>query len=228
MDIIFFAALAAFIFYKLNKELGKVDEDEKRQIQEKLLKKREEFAKIQEQLRTQVEEKIIGASSTVLKNKAEEKIFENLEESSKQAFEAILKSCKISAEFFLNGAKSAFEMTIKAFAKADLETLKILLSEKIYQGFEAAIKQRNSEEKTLTTNIISIEKSEIISAQMQENNAIVAVKFVSKQINYISNKAGEVVEGRKEEISEITDIWTFKKDVTSPNPNWAVISTESK
>jgi len=227
MDIIFFAALAAFIFYKLSKELGKVDEDERKKIQEKLIKTREEIQKVQEHILAKAQEKIVGASSTSSQNKSEEKILENLDEATKQSLVAILTSCKISAEFFLTGAKSAFEMVVKAFSLADLKMLKILLSEKIYQGFEGAINQRKTEEKTLTTNLISIEKSEIISAKMLENNAIIVVKFVSKQINYISNKSGEIIEGKKEEILELNDFWTFQKDITSSNPNWLVVSTSN-
>jgi predicted lipid-binding transport protein (Tim44 family) len=230
MDIIFFAAIAFYIFFKLNKQLGKIDEEEKSQIQIKIAQKRDELASIQQQIladQKQQKEKIVGAKSTTdeVKNSAEEKILATLNEATKENLIPILQRCKISAEFFLNGAKSAFEMVIKAFSGADLTTLKFLLSEKIYQGFEAAVNQRKSAEQTLITNLISIEKAEIISAMTFENFASIAVKFSSKQINYITNKDGQIIEGKKDEISEITDVWTFKKDLTSSNPNWAISST---
>ena len=116
-------------------------------------------------------------------------------------------------------------MILKAFATNDLQTLKFLLSEKIYQGFAAAISQRQAQEKILTTNLISIEKTEIISALINDNYASIAVKFISQQINYISDKNGQIIEGRKDEIVQLTDSWTFRKDITSPNPNWVVHST---
>ena len=53
------------------------------------------------------------------------------------------------------------------------------------------------------------------------------VKIISKQINYISDKEQKIIEGKKDEISEIIDVWTFKKDVKSPNPNWLVSATSS-
>jgi predicted lipid-binding transport protein (Tim44 family) len=60
-----------------------------------------------------------------------------------------------------------------------------------------------------------------------ENNASIVIKFVSKQINYICDKEEKIIEGKKDEINEITDIWTFKKDLTSPNPNWIINSTSA-
>lgn len=225
MDIIFFAAIAFFVFLKLNKSLGKIDDEEKKQIEEKIARKRAEILAIRNQI-SQQPEALINQSPEA-NSRADEQIISSLSNPTKQNFLNILVQCKISAEFFANGAKSAFEMIIKAFSEADFETLKFLLSEKIFAGFENAIKQRQSTGQTLTTNIISIEKTEIISANIFENNASIAVKFITKQINYVTDKNSQIIEGAKDQINEITDIWTFKKDINSPSPNWIVCSTSN-
>jgi predicted lipid-binding transport protein (Tim44 family) len=228
MDIIFLVALAAFIFYKLNSELGKSDEDEK----DRIIKKREDIDKKAHQLISQLaqqQEKIVGSKTTAdqaTEKDQEDKILTTLNESTKQAFKEILQRSNITADFFVNGARFAFEMVLKAFASGDSPTLKLLLSQRIFDGFSAAIEQRKTEEKTLVTNLISLEKSEIISAQVLENRGLVSVRFTSKQINYIFNKSGEVLEGTKDQIAELTDIWTFEKDLNSSNPNWLVVSTQ--
>ncbi|MBU6140962.1 MAG: 39S ribosomal protein L45 [Proteobacteria bacterium] len=221
MDIIFFAALAFFIFFKLSKQLGKIDEEEKKNIEEKLIQMRS----IQEQVSAQMKqkEKIIGASST--QNKSEEKILSEIDPAIKESLLPILQRCNISADFFVSGAKSAFEMVLKAFAGRDLEVLKFLLAENIFVGFEAAINQHKAEGTVVTTNLISIDEAQILSATMLENNALITVKFVSKQINYITKGEGNIIVGRKDEISEITDVWTFKRDINSTNPNWIVSAT---
>jgi predicted lipid-binding transport protein (Tim44 family) len=223
VDIIFFAAIAFFIFYKLNKEFGKVGENEKKDIIEKL-KKRKEACETQAQMFKQKELPVVGAKESE-NNDAE--FFKSLDEASKQNFIKILQSSNITAEFFVNGAKSAFEMIIKAFTSADLDTLKFLLSEKIFQGFEASINQRKSAEKNLVTNLISIEKADVISVMISGNLAMVILKIVSKQINYITDKDNQIIEGRKDEIAEVTDVWTFKRDLTSQSPNWTVSATNS-
>ncbi len=224
MDIIFFAAIAFFIFYKLNKQLGKVDEEEKKNIELKVVSAREKILEAQQFIKQQQHKSSIVIEAD---NQVSEKILNSLDAATKESFGNILNRTNISAEFFVNGVKSAFEMILKAFASADLETLKFLLSDKIFKGFEGAIIQRKSAEKTLITNLISIEKSEIISALIFENNASVVMKIVSKQINYIIDSKGQTVEGKKDEINEITDIWTFKKDINSANPNWVVSATGS-
>ncbi len=229
MDIIILFALTCFIFYKLQKQFGRIDEDEKNKIQEKLRKQREEIINLQNKILNNSGPQNQGMTiiNPTEKKILDEALFANLSENDKQTFINILNRCNIGAEFFVNGAKSAFEMIVKAFAAADFQTLKFLLSEKIYQGFESSIKQRQEQEKLLTTNLIAIEKVDVISAMMNENFASIVVRFVSKQINYVANKDGHIIEGRKDEISTMTDVWTFKKDITSNNPNWVVVATSS-
>lgn len=223
MDIIFFAAISIFIFLKLRAELGKISDEEKTKIVDKAKTNREKIAAIQNQ--------IINATSKVIeetieqRNQADTKALGNISDSLKQTLNQIFQRCNIDSTFFIEGVKSCFEMTIKAFAQKDLETLKFLLSEKIYSGFEAAISQREVEEKTLNSNLISFEKLEVIDVKIVDNKALVTIKIISKQINYFTDKNEQIIEGRKDEINEMTDIWTFKKDLNSTNPNWIVSLT---
>lgn len=225
MELILLALVTFFIFYRLSKHLGRVDEDEKKQIEQKVLM----MKMVQEKMREVIKEQeiIVGSAST--SNKKSQELLTlasaSLDEKGKENLQQILQTSKIDLEFFLNGAKSAFEMVLKAFSTGDLETLKMLLSEKLYTGFESAVNQKKQQELTLTTNLITIEKVEIISAIIFENEASISAKFTTKQINYISNKEGMVIEGSKSEIAQINDIWTFKKDLTSPNPNWVIAAT---
>ncbi len=223
MDIIFFAAIALYVFWKLREQFGKVDEEEKKQIQEKVSRKKEIISAVQSQVMA-VKKKMDEQSTA--QNQANDKIISTIEASSQENFRKILTACNISAEFFLNGAKSTFEMVIKAFAGADLQGLRLLLSDKVYAGFEQAIIQRKAEEKTLVSNLISINAAEIVSVLLVDNTASVVVKFVSNQINYIVDKAGQMIEGGKDEIRELTDVWTFKKDIAATNKNWVISSTQ--
>lgn len=224
MDIIFFAAVSIFIFFKLRAELGKISDEEKTKITEKIKADREKIIAIQKQISGVVEKAI--EQSIEQQNQSNEKVLGNLSEPLRQTLLQIFQRCNITAEFFINGTKSCFEMIIKAFADKDLTTLKFLLSEKIYAGFESAISKRNAEEKNLCSNLIAIEKAEILEAIIVNNQALITVKITSRQINYFTNKTGEIIEGKKDEIQEMYDIWTFKKDLDSINPNWIVSTTK--
>ncbi len=227
MDIIILAIITAVIFYRLNKSLGTIDEDEKREIHKKLLERKKQIEEILERAQKSANnpatqnEKIIGSKST------SQKEFDEINSATQENLKNIFNSCNITYEFFINGAKMAFEMVINAFSKNDFDTLKILLSEKIYQGFEVAINQRQSQNHTLITNLISINKTEIISAILLEKQASITVKIISSQINYITDKNQNIINGKKDEIHETIDIWTFKKDITSTDPNWKIYSTSS-
>jgi predicted lipid-binding transport protein (Tim44 family) len=226
MDILFFAALAFYIFLRLNKNLGKIDEEEKKMIEERIAKKQQAIVEIAQKITENHKEQTMKIVEPIIKKVEEEKkIIDALEPEVAKGLVEILAKCQITADFFLNAVKSSFEMIIKAFASGDLAILEMLLSKKIFQGFEAAISNRKEHNRTLITNLIAIDKAEIISAKIIENNASVVVKIVSKQINYITDVDGKIIEGRKDDIMEITDVWTFQKDLTNPNPNWVVVVT---
>lgn len=229
MDIVFFAAVALLIFLKLHKHLGQIDEEEKKNIEQKLEKDRAEILAMQQKIVEGM--KVVNPlnqkdkTATAQIESAKNTGVIAINDAVKKDFFDVISACKISAEFFLDGAKMAFEMVVKAFADADLDTLKNLLSEKIYQNFSTAINDRKSQSQTLVTNIISIENAEIISVLRSGNKASIAMKISSKQINYITDAAGEIIKGSKTQIAEINDIWTFEKDVTSSNPIWFVVAT---
>ena len=224
VDILFFAAIAFYIFIKLNKQLGNVDENEKKKLQDKILLKRKEISKVKKEITKKIQDTV-----AVVEDKAadEAKFIATLDSKIQAPLKKILVKNNISLEFFLDGAKSAFEMVLKAFSASDLKTLKFLLSDKLYKGFESSIKSRQGENQTLVTNVISIDSAEVTSAKLTANNSVISIKFTSQQINYISDESGKVVDGKKEEISEVIDVWTFKKDVKSTNPNWTIISTNN-
>lgn len=222
MDIIFFAAIALFIFIKLREQLGKISEAEKGKIAEKIKTRQERILRLQNKISEQINNSSPNDFSQSVK---ENPALKNTNSKTKKALESILKRTNTSFEFFIEGAKSAFEMVLKAFAEKDKETLQFLLTEKIYSGFEKSIEDRKSENKKLNTNLISIEKTEVMSASIQEDIAFVTVKLNSKQINYFTNEEGEIVEGKKENIQDLSDIWTFKKDLNDKNPNWKISAT---
>ena len=62
---------------------------------------------------------------------------------------------------------------------------------------------------------------------MKKNTAYVTVKFVSELITVTRDAEGEVVEGDPKKVREVTDIWTFARDISSKNPNWKLVATES-
>ena len=130
-------------------------------------------------------------------------------------------------EGFVSGARAAFEMVVDSFANGDTDMLRSLLSDDVYENFAAAIHDRVSKNQTHLTTMVGFDVTEIIEAEMEGRNALVTVKYISDQVNVTQNSEGEVVDGDPTAVTRITDIWTFARDVSSSNPNWALIATRS-
>ena len=68
---------------------------------------------------------------------------------------------------FIAGARAAYEMIVLAYAEGDRRTLKNLLSRDVYDGFEAAIKERESKGETVESRFVAIDKSDITGAELR-------------------------------------------------------------
>jgi len=128
---------------------------------------------------------------------------------------------------FVEGAKMAYEMIVTSFAEGDRKALKNLLSREVYDGFVGAIADRESRGESVTSNFVAIDKADITEAALRGKSAHVTVRFVSQLVTATRNKDGNVIQGDPNAVTEVTDIWTFARDVGSRDPNWKLVATES-
>jgi predicted lipid-binding transport protein (Tim44 family) len=131
------------------------------------------------------------------------------------------------AEHFMAGSKQAYEMLVTAFAEGNRKILKDLLSRDVYDGFAAAIADRESRHEQIDQSFVGINRANITEAEMKGGTAQLTVKFVSQLISATRDKSGVVVSGDPQRIKEVTDVWTFARDVNSRSPNWRLIATQS-
>ncbi len=129
---------------------------------------------------------------------------------------------------FTGGARAAFTAIVEAFARGDTTTLKPLLDSATYASFEAAIRGRIERNEKAETTLIGFEASDVAGAEMQGTNAVVTVRFVSEQINVVRNADSQIVDGNPNEVQKVVDLWTFRRDTTSGDPNWHLVKTESE
>lgn len=131
------------------------------------------------------------------------------------------------AGHFLNGSKQAYEMLVMAFAEGNRKVLKDLLSREVYDGFSAAIADREGRGEQIDQSFVGINKANIVEAEMKGGSAQVTVKFVSQLISATRDKTGLVTGGDPQKIKEVTDVWTFARDISARSPNWRLIATQS-
>src|SRR5262249_14515593 len=128
---------------------------------------------------------------------------------------------------FLTGARAAYEMIVVAFAQGDRRTLRDWLSKDVYDSFEAVIRDRESRGETSETRFVSIDTTEIAGAELRGRAAHLTVRFVSQLVSVTRDKSGNVTEGNADAVTDVTDAWTFARDVTSRDPNWKLVATEA-
>lgn len=128
---------------------------------------------------------------------------------------------------FLGGARMAYEMIVAAFAEGDRKMLKGLLSAEVYEGFDAAISEREKAGESMKSTFVGIDKADIIQAAVKGSEVQITVRILSQLISATFDRDGKVVDGDPENVAEVNDVWTFARDSRSRDPNWKLIATES-
>ena len=133
-------------------------------------------------------------------------------------------------ESFTKGAKQAYEMIVTAFAEGNRKVLKDLLSREVNEGFAAAITEREQRGEIIDQSFVGISKADLLEAGVKNGAAVVTVRFVSQLISATRDRTGGVISGDPQRIKEVTDVWTFNRDVSSErmlrNLNWRLIATQ--
>jgi predicted lipid-binding transport protein (Tim44 family) len=111
------------------------------------------------------------------------------------------------SEHFVTGARGAYELIVNAFAKGDRDTLRGLLTPRVFDSYVAAIQARE-EGGQAGPELVRLRAAEIIDADLQGDVARVTVRFEA-----------ELAEGAHG-VRDAREKWTFERDIRSADPNW--------
>lgn len=129
---------------------------------------------------------------------------------------------------FLEGAKSAYRMILEAFWKGDLSTLRGHVDDHVVEAFASAIEQRKKEGLTLDNRLVAIEQAVISEAMLERGVAVVTVRFEADIAAVTRNAEGEVVAGSLSDAVQTRDLWMFRRDTSSRDPNWLLVETDEE
>ena len=130
-------------------------------------------------------------------------------------------------ERFLEGAKSAYRMILEAFWSGDRVALRELANDEIYEGFDAAITEKEKKDEKLKNRLVRIDRVRIVRASVTQDMARVTVRFTADIVAITCNAAGDVIAGSLTDAVVTTDIWTFSRPLDSSDPNWKLEETET-
>ena len=126
---------------------------------------------------------------------------------------------------FLKGAKIAYETIITDFSDNDNKLIKSkpLLSKKIHDQFNEALKERGKKGHFAEITFIGVNSADIKEHKNIDSILKVTVDFVAEVITCIKDKEKKIISGDPEKIKKIYDTWIFSRDTRSNNPNWQLV-----
>ncbi len=129
---------------------------------------------------------------------------------------------------FLDGAKAAYRLILEAFWKGDLDTVKSHVDAHVFESFAGAVEQRKKDGLTLDNRLVTIEQAVIYEANVERTLAVVTVRFEADIAAVTRNSEGQVVAGSLSDAVQTRDLWTFRRDLASRDPNWFLIETDEE
>jgi predicted lipid-binding transport protein (Tim44 family) len=127
---------------------------------------------------------------------------------------------------FLEGAQAAYRMILEAFWRGDREALMELVGDDVRTAFEEAIAERDAAGHVLDNRLIAIERAVIENADVADRVASIEVRFEAYIASVTRNAQGEVVAGSLTDAIATNDVWTFRRNLTSADPNWLLVETD--
>jgi predicted lipid-binding transport protein (Tim44 family) len=123
---------------------------------------------------------------------------------------------------FMQGARQAFQMVVKAFAAGDRNTLKPLLGAEIMAAFETEIGEREREGRSEQVEFLQEPRADLESLGVIGDLAKASVRFLAEFRSRSKGPEGEAVDDRR-----TAEVWTFQRNLTSRDPNWTLIHVDT-
>jgi len=123
---------------------------------------------------------------------------------------------------FLQGARGAYQLIVKAFAAGDRASLKPLLAPQVMEGFETAIQQRESEARAESVEFLQPPRADLETITLAGDMAKASVRFLAELRSRSKGSDGEAVDDRR-----TAEVWTFERNLKSRNPNWTLIHVDA-
>jgi len=122
---------------------------------------------------------------------------------------------------FMQGARQAFQMIVKAFAAGDRNTLTPLLAPELMTTFETEIAKREGEGRSEQVEFLHEPRADLESLGVFGDLAKASVRFLAEFRSRSKGPEGEAVDDRR-----YAEVWTFQRNLTSRDPNWTLIHVD--
>lgn len=128
---------------------------------------------------------------------------------------------------FMEGAEAAYRMILEAYWKGDRDTLRDLCDDDSYQAFADAIDARESRGETLDNRLMVIDSAKITAVELNRSEARVTVRYRADISAVTRDADGKLIAGSMSDATQTDDLWTFRRQIGSNDPNWVLDEAES-
>ena len=80
----------------------------------------------------------------------------------------------------------------------------------------------------LSNRLVAIDQAVISEATLERGVAILSVRFEADIAAVTRNSEGQVVAGSLSDAVQTRDVWTFRRDTGSRDPNWVLVETDEE
>jgi len=140
-------------------------------------------------------------------------------------FDIKLADREFDPDHFLAGTRAAYEIIVTAFARGDRAALKPLLSSEVFAAFDQVVAGREQAKQTVEFTFVGFKDVKIVHAALRNRAAEITVAIGAQFISATHGAEGQLVEGDIKSVRDVTDVWTFARDVRSRDPNWQLVAT---
>ncbi len=128
---------------------------------------------------------------------------------------------------FMEGAEAAYRMILEAFWAGDRETLRDLCDDDSYEAFAAAIDAREKSGETLENRLVGINSAKITAVDVGRKEARITVRYQADISAVTRDADGKLIGGSMSDAAPTDDLWTFRRQIGSSDPNWLLDEAES-
>lgn len=128
---------------------------------------------------------------------------------------------------FMEGAEAAYRMILEAYWKGDRDTLRDLCDDDSYEAFAEAIAAREARGETLDNRLIGIDSAKITAVELNRGEARVTVRYHADISAVTRDADGKLIAGSMSDAAQADDLWTFRRQIGSNDPNWVLDEAES-
>ncbi len=133
---------------------------------------------------------------------------------------------RFDSQTFLEGVQSAYRMILEAYWRGDTEELAKFCDKDVADAFGEAIAARVAAGEVLENRLVRIEETSITAASFNTPVARISVCLTADIAAITRDAAGTVIAGSLNDAVQVRDVWTFRRDITSPDPDWQLDETD--